>query len=100
MKRLTRKTKSNYEINVASQAKTEPKRFFQVYKTKIREELCPLKTANGVLVSSGEGISRILNVFTQENMQDISDSEHIFRAEESEKLTDISVNKEVVEKET
>ena len=65
---------------------------------KTREELGTLKTANGELISSGEGISIILNeyfltVFTQENMQDIPDSEQILRAEESEKLTDIPVTK-------
>ena len=38
-------------------------------------------------------------VFTQENMQDIPDSEQIFRAEESEKLIDITVTKEKVEQE-
>ena len=40
-----------------------------------------------------------LTVFTQENMQDISDSEQISRAEESDKLTDIPVTKELVEQE-
>ena len=39
-----------------------------------------------------------LTLFTQENMQDISDSEQISRAEESDKLTDIPVTKEMVEK--
>ena len=38
-------------------------------------------------------------VFTQENMQDILDSEQVFGAEETEKLTDIPVTKELVEQE-
>ncbi|MPC48089.1 hypothetical protein E2C01_041854 [Portunus trituberculatus] len=37
-------------------------------------------------------------VFTQENMQEIPDSEQIFRAEESKKLTDIHLTREMVEK--
>ena len=40
-----------------------------------------------------------LTVFTQENLQDIPDSEEIFEAEEIKKLTDISVTKEIVEQE-
>ena len=38
-----------------------------------------------------------LTVLTQENMQDIPNSEQIFRAEESKKLRDIPVTKEMAE---
>ncbi|MPC25684.1 hypothetical protein E2C01_018807 [Portunus trituberculatus] len=61
VKRLTRKAKSEYELRVASQAKTDAKGFFQLYKTKSREEIGPLRTANGEIVSSAEEISRIMN---------------------------------------
>ena len=40
-----------------------------------------------------------ITVFTQENMQDMSDSEQIFLEEESEKVINISVTKEMVEQE-
>ena len=103
VKRLTKKTKSNYEINVASQAKTDPKEFSQVHKRKTREEFGSLKSAIGELVSSGEGICKIFNeyfltVFIQEDMQGILDSEQIFIGEASKKLTDIPVTKEMVKK--
>ena len=53
----------------------DPKGIFQVFKTKTREELGPLKTDNGELVSCGKGTSKILNeyfltVFTQDNIRD------------------------------
>ena len=102
VKRLTKKAKSNYEIKISSQAKTNPKVFFQVYKKNMREELGSLKTANGELVRWGGG-SKILNeyfltVFILENMQDIPNTEQIFRAEQSEKLADTPIAKEMVEK--
>ena len=69
---------------------------------KTKEGLGLLKTANGELVSSGVGISIILNdhfltVFTYENVHAISDSGQIFSTEESE-LADNPVNKEMLEK--
>ena len=104
VRKLTRKAKNNYEIKIASQVKTNPKGFFQNYRTKNRESIGPLKTANGELVSSGEEISKILNeyfltVFTQENMQEMPVSEQMFRANDNEKLIDIFINKEIVEQE-
>ncbi len=38
-------------------------------------------------------------VFAQENMQDLPNSDKIFRVEENEKLTDITITKEIVEQE-
>ncbi|MPD05617.1 hypothetical protein E2C01_101369 [Portunus trituberculatus] len=38
VKRLTRKAKSNYEFRVTSQAKTDPKGFFHLYKTKAEKK--------------------------------------------------------------
>ena len=40
-----------------------------------------------------------LTVFTQENLHDKPDSEQIFVAEESEKLIDIPITKEMIEQE-
>ena len=104
VKKLTRKAKSDYEVKVANHAKSDPKGFYQVYRTKNKDKIGPLKAADGELVSSDEGISKILNeyfitVFTQENLQDIPVSEQMFRAEENEKLKDITITKEQVEKE-
>ncbi len=84
-------SQNSQEVNKESQAKTDPKRFYQVNRTKNKENIGPLKVAGGELASSGENI-KILNkysltVFTRENMQDMPDSEQMFRADENEKLT-------------
>ena len=60
-----RKAKSNNDVKVAWQAKIYAKGVFQVYRTKAREEMGPLKAANDELVSSGEGISKIINEYFQ-----------------------------------
>ena len=67
-------------MKVARQAKTDPKGFYQLYRTKNRETIGPLKAGDGELVSSGEEMSKIMNdyfltVFTQETLQDMPESE-------------------------
>ncbi len=46
----TRLVKRNYEIKVANQAKNDPKGFFQLYRTKTRKGIGPMKKDNGELV--------------------------------------------------
>ena len=41
----------------------------------------------------------LLNVLTQENIQENQHSEQVFRAEDSKKLSDIPMTKEMVEQE-
>ena len=78
--------KSNHAIKVASQTNMNLKDFFQVYRKKTRNKLDPLKIFDVELISSWEGIRKILNsyfltIFTQENMKDIPDSRQIFRVD-------------------
>lgn len=41
-----RKAKNTCELKVDSQAKTDPKGFYQVYRTKNSESIGPLQTAD------------------------------------------------------
>jgi len=61
VKRNTRITKRNYEIRVAREAKNNPKEFFNMYRTKTRERIGPLKTEAGEIIESGEEMSKLLN---------------------------------------
>ena len=104
VRKLTKKAKDAYELKVANQAKTDAKGFYQLYRTKNKETIGPLKAADGNIVSSGEEMSKIMNeyfltVFTQEKVQDIPESEQVFNGEEAEMLTDITITKEIVEQE-
>ena len=104
VKKLTRSAKNNYEIKVAKEAKTDPKGFFQVYRTKNRETVGPLKSPEGQLVSSGEEMSGVLNdyfltVFTHENKDIMPDCEPHFSGVSSDRLTDISITQMIVKDE-
>ena len=63
VKESTRKVKSNFEIKVSNQAKSDSRRFFLVDKKIAMEELLLLKTDNGELVCSGDRVSKILNEY-------------------------------------
>ncbi|MPC50876.1 hypothetical protein E2C01_044710 [Portunus trituberculatus] len=79
IKRLTRKAKSNYELKVASRAKTGSKGFFSGKEDeKLRKNIGPSKAAAGELIIK----------------QEIPNNEQIFRAEENEELIDILITKE------
>ncbi len=83
--------KRNYEIRVAREAKNNPKKFFNIYRTKTRERIGPLKTEAGEIIESGEEMSKLLNdyllsVFTRENQDTIPVGEEVFKGEENEKL--------------
>ncbi len=70
VKKNTRLAKRNYEIRVANEAKSDPKGFFKLYRTKTRDRIGPLKTSTGELVENGEKMSQMMNeyflsVFTQ-----------------------------------
>ena len=56
-----RTLKKQYQIKVASQVKTDPKGFFQAYKTKSRELVSPLKIGQEEMVSLGEDMCKVLN---------------------------------------
>ncbi len=71
---LIRKSKSNYEKKVASEAKANPKRFFTYKRTKkkAKSNVGPLTDENGVLTQDSKQMAGILNknfasVFAVEN---------------------------------
>ena len=104
VRKLTRNAKNTYERKVASQVKTDPKGFYQLYRTKNRETIGPLRIGDGELVNSGEEMSKIMNeyfltVFTQETVQDVPEAEQVFNGEENDKLVDIIITKDIVEQE-
>ena len=104
VRKLTKNAKNAYELKVARQAKTDPKGFYQLYRTKNRETIGPLRISDGELVNSGEEMSKIMNeyfltVFTQETVQDVPEAEQVFNGEENDKLVDIIITKDIVEQE-
>nr|XP_053638192.1 uncharacterized protein LOC128692900 [Cherax quadricarinatus] len=71
-----RKAKRYYDVKVTRESKTNPKGFFQVYRSKIRDKIGPLKSSSGQLTDSDKEMCRIFNtyflsVFTQEDTSDI-----------------------------
>ena len=62
IKKDIRKAKRDYEIRVATNVKSNPKGFFQLYKTKIRDRIGPLKVDEGTIVSNRE-MSEVLNEY-------------------------------------
>ena len=103
VKKDIRNAKRNYEVRIARNAQKDPKGFYQLYKSKTRESIGPLKAINGSLIENGEEISRELNnyflsVFSQEADEEL-EPEQIFRGIENNKLTDIGISKEIVCKE-
>ena len=100
IKKETRKAKRDYEIRVASNVKNNPKGFFQLYKTKNRDRIGPLKVEEEVLVSNRE-MSEALNkyfvsVFTREDLSYLPEAVQVFRGGVENKLTDIHINREEV----
>ena len=103
VKKDIRNAKRNYEVRIAKNAQKDPKGFYQLYKSKTRESIGPLKAINGSMIENGEEISRELNnyflsVFSQEVDEEL-EPEQIFRGLENNKLTDIGISKEIVCKE-
>ncbi len=74
-----------------------------MYRTKTRERIGPLKTEAGQVIESGEDMSKLLNdyflsVFTREKQDTIPEGE-VFQGEDNEKLRDVTITREVVQKE-
>ncbi len=75
-----------------------------MYRTKTRERIGPLKTKAGEIIESGEKMSNLLNdyflsVFTRENQDTIPAGEEVFHGEDNEKLRDVIITRQVVQKE-
>ena len=104
VKKVTRTAKKQYEIKVAIQVKTDPKGFFQVYRIKSMELVSPLKLGQEEMVSSGEDMGKVFNecflsAFAKKDKNFHPVCRQIFRGEESEKLIDVKVTKELVVRE-
>ena len=75
-----------------------------MYRTKTRGRIGPLKTEPGEIIESGEDMSKLLNdyfllVFTRENQDTIPVREEVFQGEDNEKLRDVIITRQVVQKE-
>ncbi|KAK8754343.1 hypothetical protein OTU49_015693, partial [Cherax quadricarinatus] len=98
-KKGIRKAKRDYEAKVARDSKTNPKGFFQVYRSKIRDKIGPLKSNSGQITDSDKDMCEILNtyflsVFTQENTSDIPEiTDYV---EQDDKLCTIAVTSDMV----
>ena len=104
VKKDIRTAKRNYEVRIARDAQRDPKRFYQLYKTKTMERIGPLRGMNGSLIIKGEEISKKLNkyflsVFSQEESGRELDPVQIFRGQEVNKLSEIVISTEVVTRE-
>ena len=103
VRKMTRVAKRDYEIRIAKEAKTNPKGFFQLYRTKNKDNVGPLTNNEGI-VDTDEGMSRLLNeyflsVFTKENVDNIPQATPAFKGREDEKLKDILISREIILKE-
>ena len=72
---IIRTAKFEYEKNIRSKVKDEPKLFWSYVKSKckIRDKVCDLMKADGTLTNSGKDKAKVLNdffvsVFTKENL--------------------------------
>ena len=99
VKREVRKAKREYEVNLASNCKTNPKKFYSyVNKRKtVRENLDAIKNNNGNIVSNPKEIASILNYkfseyFTHENLSNIPIADNVMNFDETNTLTDVSVS--------
>ena len=54
----------NYEVKIARYAQKDPKGFYQLYKTKAREGIGPLKGMDGSSIDKGEEISKESNNYS------------------------------------
>jgi len=67
-----------------SEAKTTPKGFFQLYQTKVRENIGPLRTESGQLTDNDGKKSKTFNdyflsVFNKENLDVILEVKKIYK---------------------
>ena len=84
--KLIRKAKMDEEDKIASIAKENPKAFFgQVRNRKpIKSSIGPLKNVEGNIISSDEGIAKLLNgyfasVYTKENISEIPEVPIVYK---------------------
>ncbi len=91
-------------FKVARKVKSNPKRFLTCTGTRTRERIGPLKIEAGETIESGEELSNLLiyyflSVFTRENKGTIPAGDEVFQGEDNEKLRDLIITRQVVQKE-
>ena len=101
VKKDIRLAKRNYEIKVAREAQKDPKSFYQLYKTKVKDKIGPLKGRDDREIDCAEEISEELNnyflsIFTEEGQSRDAEPEQSFTGQETDMLKDIVINNEIV----
>ena len=104
IKKDIRTAQRNYKVRIARDAQKDPKCFYQLYKTKSKDRIGPLKGMDGSLIINGEEISKELNkyflsVFSQEESGRELEPVQIFRGQEVDKSSDIVIGREVISRE-
>ncbi len=96
--------KRNYEVRVPREAKSNLKVLSTCIGQKNKERIGPLKIETGEIIESGEDMNKSLNdyflsVFIRKNQDTISVGEEIFQGEDNEKLWDVIITRQVIQKE-
>ena len=91
-----RKAKRNYEIKVANESKYTPKAFYQLYKSKVRDTIGPLKTTTGEMTDDELEMCSTLNshfrsVFTNENLAQFPEVHKVYNDSIENMLMNINI---------
>jgi hypothetical protein len=105
VKREVKKSKRTYEERIADNCKRNPKEFFKYVRNKknVKESIGSLFNSHMNLIHDKQNIVKLLNesflnVFTEENIDNIPIPEKRFHGNHDEELNNISVTKSEVEK--
>ena len=90
--------KRNYEIKVASESKNNPKAFYQIYKSKVKDSLGPLKKLSGEIADGDLEMCSIFNdqflsVFTKENTNQIPEINLVLNGSADELINTVEVSR-------
>ena len=100
VKREVRKSKRNYEKRVAKNSKTNPKEFFQMYKSKVKDAIGPIKTETGhtdVELDMCKLLNnQFLSVFTNEDTTQFPQVQELFSDGPDNILNTISISRKDV----
>ncbi len=101
VKKYIRRAKRQLEIKAAKEAKTNPKVFYNLYKTQSKDRIGPLKNVDGQITSANDEMGMIFNqffssVFTDEILEQVPMAPLMFNELHNNGLTDILVSKEEV----
>ncbi|MBW6351355.1 hypothetical protein, partial [Pseudomonas aeruginosa] len=104
VKKDIRKEKRNYEIKVANDSKNNPKAFYQLYKSKVRDVIGPLKTSIGEMTENDLEMcstlnSQFLSVFTNENLAQFPEVRKVYSDSIENRLSTVTISRNDVLKE-